>query len=411
MLCPEIGNSKGSAFIGGHVNNVIQLSKCLSDRGHEITIVTTKHRFPGNSLIEEPISEWANVFTLPVTGEFSSVKYGLEFFLRSIEKINKLNRNKKFDILHGHSGYTMLALLTGMSAKLSKLPSIHSIYCPILVANGSFVKMFSNNYFSSAYLSQVDKVIAVTENISSSLISAGIDRTRITKIPIGIDSSRFNTSISSDTIRNKFNIGIDDGILIFVGNSTNQKGILLLIESLKHVKKHFPKVKLFMALNVPIERYDSPGKLDSDMEQIFSIKKLVKSYNLEGNVIPLGLLTNMPEYLASSDVFVAPFQSTVGIADHPTSMLEAMAIGRPVIATNVGGIPELINSGITGLLIEKNDVDGLANAINELLSNRELASNMGKNGAKFIEQNFRADKVTTKIERLYEEVIINHNRD
>jgi len=411
MICPEIGDSRRNAFIGGHVNNVIQLSKDLSARGHEITIITTPHRFPGNNLINNPISEYADVVTLPVRGTFSSFNYGFDFVIKSIKKVHELNKEKKFDIIHGHSGYTMLALLTSICAKISDLPSVHTIYCPIQVENGSFVKLFSNQFLSSLYLSRVNKVIAVTKNIKQSLISVGVAEKKIAEIPIGIDPLRYNPRVFGNNVKNDWGISHDENVLIFVGNSTNQKGILLLIESLNYIKCTFPKIKLFMALNMPIERYNSPGRLDSDMSQIFRIKDKIKLYNLEKNVIPLGLLENMPEYLAASDIFIAPFLNTVGIADHPTSMLEAMAIGRPVIATDVGGISELLSDSGAGILIKPNDISELTSAIYHLLSNRDLAKNMGKNGENMIVRSFRSDKVISLIESLYEEVISNYNRN
>jgi len=62
MVCPELGGSGGNAFIGGHANTVVQLSQVLSDRGHEITIITTPHRYPGNRPDKDILKEWADVY-------------------------------------------------------------------------------------------------------------------------------------------------------------------------------------------------------------------------------------------------------------------------------------------------------------------------------------------------------------
>ena len=409
VICPEIGNSGGNAFIGGHTNTVVQLSKALSDRGHVITIITTSHRYPGNRPDRDNLQEWAEVFTLPISGPFLSVKYGLDFAFKTIRKVKKLHKHKKFDIIHGHSGYSMLALITGISAKTSNLPSIHSIYCPIQVAGGNVVKLFSNKILSKFYFSQVDKIIAVTKNVRSSLTNAGVTENMIAEILPGINTELYNPNVSGDDARKRYNIDPDQPTLIYVGNLTIQKGLSILIDALNIVAKDIPNIKLLMVLNMPLERYKNPGRLDVDMGQFFKIKEKIKHYGLEDNIIPLGLLDNMPQVMAASDGFITPFLNTVGIVDYPTSLLEAMAVGKPVIATRVGGIPEIIKHNENGMLVEPNNVDELVTAILYMLNNKEEAKNMGKEGAKTIFEKFRLEIVAAELERIYAEVVSNYS--
>jgi len=409
MICPEIGNSGGNAFIGGHTNTVVQLSKALSDRGHEITIITTSHRYPGNRPDKDILQEWAEVFTLPISGPFLSVKYGLEFAFKTIRKVKKLHKQKKFDVIHGHSGYSMLALITGISAKNSNLPSVHSIYCPIQVASGNVVKLFSNKILSKFYFSQVDKIMAVTENVRCSLANAGITGNRIAEIPLGINTELYNPKVSAGDVRKGYNIDPDQPTLLYVGNLTIQKGLSVLIDALNIITKEIPNIKLLMVLNMPLERYKNPGRLDVDMGQFFKIKEKIKHYGLEDNIIPLGLLDNMPQVMAASDVFITPFLNTVGIVDYPTSLLEAMAVGKPVIATRVGGIPEVVKTNENGVLVEPSNVNELVDAIIYMLNNEERAKNMGEESAKIISEKFRLEIVVDELEKLYEEVILNYS--
>ena len=409
VLCPEVGNSGGNAFIGGHVNAVVQVSKALFDRGHEITIITTPHRYPGNQPDKDILQGWAEVFTLPISGAYLSVRYGLEFAFKAVRKVKDLHKHKKFDVIHGHSGYSMLALITGISAKTSNLPSIHSIYCPIQVAGGNVIKLFSNKILSKFYFSQVDKIIAVTGNVRYSLTKAGIIENRIAEIPLGINTELYNQNVSGDDVRKSCNIDPDQPTLIYVGNLTIQKGLSVLIDALNIVTKEIPNIKLLMVLNMPLERYAKPDKLDVDMGQIFKIKEKIKQYGLEDNIIPLGLLDNMPQVMAASDVFVTPFLNTVGIVDYPTSMLEAMAVGKPVIAARVGGIPEIVKHKESGMLVEPNNVNELVDAIIYMLNNEEGAKNMGKEGAKIISEKFGLEIVVKELERIYGEVISNYS--
>jgi glycosyltransferase involved in cell wall biosynthesis len=206
MICPELGDSGGNAFIGGHTNSVVQLSKALFDRGHEIIIITTPHRYPGNRPEENILQGCAEVFSLPISGSFSSVKYGLEFTLKTVKKIKELKNEKEFDIIHGHSGYTMPAMITGISSKLTKISAVHSVYCPIkpVLNNYNVCRIFSNTILSKLYLSQVTTIIAATKNIKYSLIKAGIAEERIAEIPPGIGTELYNLSVSGDDVRKEY---------------------------------------------------------------------------------------------------------------------------------------------------------------------------------------------------------------
>ena len=409
MICPEIGNSGGNAFIGGHVNNAVQLSKALFDGGHEITIITTPHRHPGN----QPNNglKWAEVVCLPISGSYPSIKYGLEFTFKTIQKVRELHKIEKFDVIHGHSGFSMLGLITGIGGRITRVPSIHSIYSPIQpIISHKIVFSFSNKSLSKMYLSQINKIIAVTENIQRSLIMAGVPQSKIEMIPPGIDTNIYNPSISGDGVRKHFDIGSDQALLLYVGNLTKIKGIRVLIEALRIIVKQFPDVKLLMALNMPSSKYeeeDSTGLYDTERD--FEIKEKIKSYGLNDNIVPLGIVKNMPQIMAASDVFITPFLNTVGVVDYPTSLLEAMAVEKPVIATRVGGIPEIIEHKENGMLVEPNDVDELVAAILYMLNNKEEAKDMGKEGAKIISEKFRSEIAVDELERIYEGVISNYS--
>lgn len=413
ILCPEIGNSCGSAFIGGHVNNVIELSKRMADKGHNITIVTTPHRHPGKLCDKNFSYEKIDIQTLPISADYLSAKYGIEYAYKSIIKTRKLNKKKKFDIIHGHSGYSMPALITGLAAKFSKIPSIHTIYCPIEPSGGNLVKILSNNTFSRFFFSQINKIIAVTENVRYSLVKTGLNSENIQIIPIGINTDLFKLKNKEaiENIRLEHNIGSGTPLIIYIGSLTKQKGLLVLLDALKIVVDKNPEIKLFMVLNKPLERYLEPDKLDVDMALIHEIKKKIKDLGLENNIIPLGLLNNLNEYLIASNVYVAPFLDMVGIADYPTSMLEAMTVGKPVIATDVGGISEIIKTDINGILVRKNDAIDLAEAIKFTLDNKNKTLKMGRNAEELIKEKFDFKITTDKILKVYEKVITDYNRN
>ena len=406
MICPEIGNSGGNAFIGGHSNNVVQLSKELCNRGHNVTLITTPHRHSGNQP-DTDILDGIKIVSLPISSSFSSIKYGLKFAIGASKTIKKINNREQFDIIHGHSGYTMPALITGFSSKITKVPSVHTIYSPIkpLANNFNFCRMFSNNTLSKIFLDFNRIIITLSKNIETSLVNAEIACEKIKTVPPGINTKVFNPFITHEDIRKKYGINSNQPVLSYVGSLTRIKGISVLIDALGIVVKTNPNVRLFMILNMPVEMYLEPNNVDMDMELIFKIKQKIKEKNLENVIIPVGIINNIAQYLAASDTFVLPFLNTVGVADYPLSMLEAMAVETPVIATNIGGIPELIKNNQTGLLVEPNNVQELANSIIYSIKNKEEIADMGRNGRQIIQDKLSIEATVNSTEQIYKEII------
>lgn len=142
---------------------------------------------------------------------------------------------------------------------------------------------------------------------------------------------------------------------------------------------------------------------DGPKEYLTRIKEMVVKLGLDARVILLGGVPNerMPAVLRTVDVFLYATREGEGI---PRAILEAMACGKPVIATRVAGIPEAVVHGRTGYLVDPKDVDALAERLYELTSNRALAEEMGSQGRKLVEMEFSYDVVIPKLARLLEEV-------
>ncbi|GIW39869.1 MAG: glycosyl transferase [Candidatus Binatia bacterium] len=125
---------------------------------------------------------------------------------------------------------------------------------------------------------------------------------------------------------------------------------------------------------------------------------LVRELDLERRLFLLGTRTDMPEVLAAFDIFV--------LSSHDEGMsnaiMEAMAAGKPVVATNVGGAPELIEEGVSGLLVPPREVPPLAAAILRVLENPDLASRLGRAARHAMERGFSLERMVERVERLYE---------
>ena len=395
LICPGLGNTK--VFIGGHENTVVRLSKVLFERGHEISIITTPHLYysnkPNNSLYG------AKVYSLPICSPYLSFRYGLEFLLRALRKIKEINNRENFDIIHGHSGHPMPALITGIGGKISGIPSIHTLYHTV-GGSGSYYpyQFFLSKHISRFYLSLPDRIITLSKRNKESLKGMGIKGEKISVIHPVIDLNHFKPSTSGKDVKKQLNL--DSNILLYAGDLAKSRGADVLIDALDKVKKQFPDIKLLFAVNMPLKRY----KIEK-----LEIKEKINSYDLNDAVIPVGIVNNMPEVMAASDIFIAPYTDIEGIADYPVSILEAMAVGKPVIASEVGGIPEIMVHQKNGLLVKPNDPVELANAISYMLNNKEEARRMGSEGVKLISEKFRLEIVVDELEKMYEEVISNYS--
>ena len=369
MVGLGIGKTHG-AFVGGHVNNVINLSKVLAENGFQVHIVTTPpiHSDMKKSKTSFEIQKGVTIHTVNVAYNNASNKIsekgrlglscGFKSFIQVVSTIKKLHKNENFDVIHGHSGFPWVALIPEYLGIRERVPSVHTIGCPI--KDG-----FGHRMISKLCLSKLDLTIAISDNVRNSLKNI-IPEHRIKVIPPLIDLSRFSNQ--------NFKERSDSPHLLYVGNLSKTKGLHILLEALKIAKKDFPNIKLSLGLDMPLDEFKSRN---------LEIKEKLLALDLTENVIPLGIIKNLPEVMARSDMFIAPFINTYGPIDYPLSILEAMASGLPVVATNVGGIPEIVKHGENGLLVEPNNPLELANAINYLIGNKEEANKMGNNGAVF----------------------------
>jgi len=363
MVGLGIGKSSG-VFVGGHVNNVINLSKKLIESGHHIHLVTT---LPIHSKsLRSEFSKIA-ITTIKVKGDYFNVnpRYVLEFIPKAILKIKRLHKKERFDIIHGHSGFPLIGLVSEVAGALSAIPTMHTLYCPL---GGSWISRKISRY----YLRKMDIISVLSENTKRSL-KAVVPESKIRIIPPLVDISLYSSCISRRLAESIS--GRKSSTILFLGNLKKAKGLDILLEGLSSVKKNFPDVRLLIGLDIPLEKFIS---------QNCRVKYQIKSLGLEKNVFSMGIIKDLPQAMIKSSIFVAPFRNTHGPADCPLSILEAMASGLPVVATNVGGIPEVIKHGEHGLLVEPNDPAGLGKSISYLLENKMEAIRMGNNGAKFV---------------------------
>jgi glycosyltransferase involved in cell wall biosynthesis len=304
-------------------------------------------------------------------------KRSLQFFSRS--SLRKVGKSAlKFNLMHAHRldyGYIGVKLKERYNTPL------------VITTHGSDVYDFpwKGNYeYSLArfILRNVDHVIAITRNEFELLLSLGCQSNKISVIPNPVDVNVFRP-ISQLKSRSLLNLPLQKKIILTVGTLTEVKGHIYLIDAMKLISKIRGDVVLVIVGSGPLKN-------------LLSAK--VKKLGLNGKVFIVGEKPHneIPLWLNASDLFVLS-SINEGL---PSSILEAIACGKPVVATRVGGIPDIISSSDVGILVEPKDTYALAQAILEALDRKWEFEIIRENARKYSIRN-----VVNQILQVYQQVL------
>jgi glycosyltransferase involved in cell wall biosynthesis len=287
--------------------------------------------------------------------------------------LNGLSVARNCNLIHAHylpSGFVgfLITKLTGQKL--------------IVTAHGSDIYMIpERGLFQKRYiraLSNASVIITVSHANKERLLKLGLPRDKIIVIPNGIDLALFDTTVS--TLK-----GHEDEVhIMWVGRMVEVKGLEYLIHAMRIVVTRYPQSKLILI---------GTGPLKAKLERLVGDLSLDKNITFTGSVNH----SDVPLYLKEADIFVLPSLSE----GFPVVILEAMAAGKPVVASNVRGIPDAVTDGVTGFLVEPENYEQLAEKIVYLIEHPEEGERMGKAGRKLVEERFTWAKIAEEIIRIY----------
>jgi glycosyltransferase involved in cell wall biosynthesis len=350
----------GAGGISGHIKNLaLSLSKI---RGSTVHIIT----FGNTNLTEKLGDSCVTVHVIKISNFFISI-------FKVIETINP-------DIIHFHGTFLPFsAIIPFLNKKYPLILTVHA-----LVANeykyhkgvSYLFKRFIEQRLEKYVLSDLKNVIVVSPVLQKSV-------EEMTNNVVNFIPNALNTDeIINLNLDNHFSLKTPS--LLFVGSFGKIKGLDILINSISIIKKWHNNVHLYIA---------GTGSREGELQ------KLVKKLDLEHNVDFLGYITGSDKfnYYKNSDIFVLPSLSD----SFPTSLLEAMIMKLPVVASNVGGIPFIIEDGKSGMLFESGNSKDLAEKIILLIENHDLRRKLGDCGFLKV-QEFTWNYSARKIIDLYE---------
>lgn len=354
--------------IGGITSYVLSLAKGLKKQGHNIYIASS-----GGELTPQFIEEGINYIPIPIkTKQEFSPKVLISRF-----KLLKFIKEKNIDIIHSNTRVTQV--LGCLLHRYSHKPYISTCH-------GFFKRRISRKVFPC----WGDKVIAISEAVKEHLIKDfGVKEEDIRVIYNGIDINKFNRAFGGAKLKMelKKSLGLGDGPVVgIVARLSGVKGHIYLIEAMEAVLRQIPDVQLLIV---------GEGR----MEKKLAAKTLRLS--MGKSVVFISSVADTTRILPIMDLFVMPsLKEGLGL-----SLMEAMASGLTVIGSDIGGIKNLIQNGINGLLIKPADVSGLSAALLELLKDPAKRAFLGNNARNFIKQNFSQEKMVLQTEEIYQECL------
>lgn len=238
------------------------------------------------------------------------------------------------------------------------------------------------------WLRRPQKLVAVSNRIRDVAIESGVDPTRIMVIYSGIDVALTSNPAEDKRVRDDYHLSDRQPVIGTVANLFPRKGHEYLLQALIEVRKKLPDIHCLII-----------GEGDNRYRAM--LLEMIQTHGLTRVVTLAGFQEDMMAHIAAMDVFVLPsVMEGFGIV-----LLEAMAMGRPIVATAVGGIPEVIEDHVTGVLVPPRDPKALAQKILYLLENPQVAEKLGHAGRARVVERFSLQQMISHFHRLYGELV------
>ncbi|MEM2806769.1 MAG: glycosyltransferase family 4 protein [Candidatus Bathyarchaeia archaeon] len=383
-------------IMGGIGSYVYYLSNILASNGNFVYIVTKGYSEGAKKKLCEKI--W--IFKLKT---FKTPLLELILFYRlSSKKLIEISRRFSIDIAHVN-----LPLVPSFAVPKSLgkalVATVHSTWKGENEAlkHESFLELNANEkivrscnhilrFFEYRLLKRSDEIIAVSKYTKKELLeNYDLNANKINVIYNGVNVDKFKPSSNKDKIKKELGLN-DDKIILYVGRLYCRKGLPTLLRAAPLILRKFKDVKFVIS-----------GKGFGSEEDRF--RAFADRLKVGKNITFIGYFPDekLPKLYQAADIFVLPSV----YENLPFALLEAMATALPVITTNVGGIPEVIQDGKNGLLFNPFDFRGLADKVSYLLENPAFASEIGFSSRKTVEEKFDWRHIVKQVLKVYDKVL------
>lgn len=360
--------------ISGGEKVLFDLATSLKERGHDVSVIC-----PDPGQLPDELRK--------VGIETTIIPFHKTYDIRAARRLAQFITREQIEVLHSHSMLTNI--VSRVAGRLARVPvSVSTEHLTMELGrggrSGEIIERLKARYYRilDNYTSRYNQqVIAVSNAVRDDLVEQGIPTSRITVIQNGINIPDINPT-ARDRIRLDLGIKPGETVIGAVGRLSPQKDYPTLLRAFKEVESSCPEAILLIA---------GDGYLRDNLE------KLTDELGIRERVKFLGYRSNVLEVVSSFDIY-ALSSLWEGL---PLAVLEAMAMGKPVVATSVPGTQEAVNEGETGFLVPLKDNQALSQGIIKLVCNQKKIKLMGDAGRRRWNDCFSLTRVIDEHEELY----------
>lgn len=366
----NILHTEWSGGWGGQEMRIVAESVALRARGHKMVIACQ----PDSQILREAKTE--GLLTVPMRMRKGLDVAGIALCMRAI-------RAHDIDLVHTHSSPD--AWTCGLAARLAGIRVVRSRHLSTPVKRGWSSRL--------VYGRLADRVIASGQAIRDHLMAINaLDPARIVSIPAGIDVQRFAPVADSSAVRRELGLADTDFVVGIVAVLRSWKGHAHLIDAVQRLCAENVPAKLLIVGAGPQEE---------------ALRRKVKQLGMDSRVRMLGYRADVPRLIGAMDCSVLPATRNEATSQ---ALPQALAMKVPVIATTVGGLPEVVIHQQTGLLIPPGDADALCRALLWIHQHAAEAKQMAARGYAHVHANFTFERMIDRTEAVYRELVPNRGR-
>ena len=355
----SIVHTEWSDGFGGQEHRILLECREMMRRGHRVRIACRP---------EAELFPKAQEAEIPVT----PVPFRSAADLSSIRSLFSLFRREGVHVVNTHSGKdSWVAMVAAKAAGVPLLIRTRHISVPIRRHAFNLIYRWTDGYVTTG------------EMIREHLLGEGIPAGRVVSIPTGVDPERFSPSVDGSGIRSEFGVARDSFLVSMIGVLRSWKRHDLFLEAVRLLREQGIRVRALVAGEGP---------------QRDKIAAMIRDLGLSDAVSMAGYRVDVPEILAASDALVLSSDRFEGV---PQAILQALAMERPVVASPIGGIPEVVHPETTGILCPTGDASAFAGALARLAGDPALGERLGKAGRALVLGRYTVAAMCERTESFY----------
>ena len=372
--------------IGGPAIHVILLSADLDPERYETLLVKGMESETEGDMMDLARERGVKPFLIGALGrELNPIRD-----LKTLWHVYRLICRERPDIVHTHTAKA--GTVGRIAAKLAGVPIVvHTFHGHVLSGYFGPMKTWIFTAIERLLAGWSNVIIAVSETCRRDLLELGIgDEKKMRTIPLGLELDRFpeKSPQYKGALRQRFSIPEDVPVISHVARMVPIKRHDVLLRAIPKVWEKKPEARFLLI---------------GDGETRPALENLARELNLDGRLIWTGFINEQEMIYADTDLLVLTSDNE-GL---PVAVIEALASACPVVSTRVGGVPELINEGVTGYITPPGDSDQLADTLIKALDNMDQLREMGRKGQRDVLERYNSRRLVRDIDSLYQELLKN----